>query len=124
MGSRHAAPSPTEPVGIDANKFAIREAERHPDAGAYKIMVESEGITEEVREWRADVAFEIADEVGVENCVVEAADPEVFEWYIKNFGPAVNLFVDNSQTVELECMRSGLWGKKSSWGRIASYRSE
>ncbi|WP_135825324.1 phosphosulfolactate synthase [Halorussus ruber] len=100
---------------------AIREAERHLDAGAYKIMVESEGITERVREWRTDVAFEIANEVGTENCVFEAADPQVFEWYIKNFGPEVNLFVDNSQIVELECMRSGLWGKKSSWGRVTSY---
>ncbi|WP_129112744.1 phosphosulfolactate synthase [Halegenticoccus tardaugens] len=103
---------------------AIEEAKRHLDAGAYKIMVESEGITERVREWRTDVAFEIANEVGIEHCVFEAADPEVFEWYIKNFGPKVNLFVDNSQIVELECMRSGLWGKKSSWGRITSYTSE
>ena len=103
---------------------AVAEAHRHLDAGAYKIMVESEGITERVREWRTDVAFEIADEVGVENCVFEAADPQVFEWYIKNFGPNVNLFVDNSQIVELECMRSGLWGKKSSWGRVASWTGE
>ncbi|MFC7044241.1 phosphosulfolactate synthase [Halobacteriaceae archaeon GCM10025711] len=101
---------------------AIAEARKHLDAGAYKIMVESEGITERVRDWRTDVAFEIANELGVENCVFEAADPEVFEWYIKNFGPEVNLFVDNSQVVELECMRSGLWGKKSSWGRIVSYK--
>ncbi|WP_435335945.1 phosphosulfolactate synthase [Haloarchaeobius sp. TZWWS8] len=100
---------------------AIAAAKRHLDAGAYKIMVESEGITERVRDWRTDVAFEIANEVGFENCVFEAADPQVFEWYIKQFGPNVNLFVDNSQIVECECMRSGLWGKKSSWGRIASY---
>jgi phosphosulfolactate synthase (CoM biosynthesis protein A) len=103
---------------------AIAEAERHLEAGAYKIMVESEGITERVREWRTDVAFEIANELGVEHCVFEAADPQVFEWYIKNFGPNVNLFVDNSQIVECECMRSGLWGKKSSWGRITSYSRE
>ncbi|WP_254521578.1 phosphosulfolactate synthase [Natrinema caseinilyticum] len=103
---------------------AIAEGERHLDAGAYKVMVESEGITERVREWRTDVAFEIAEGLGVENCVFEAADPEVFEWYIKQFGPRVNLFVDNSQIVELECMRSGLWGKKSTWGRIASYDGE
>jgi phosphosulfolactate synthase (CoM biosynthesis protein A) len=101
---------------------AIAEAERHLDAGAYKIMVESEGITERVREWRTDVAFDIANAVGVEHCVFEAADPQVFEWYVKNFGPNVNLFVDNSQIVECECIRSGLWGKKSSWGRVASYR--
>jgi phosphosulfolactate synthase (CoM biosynthesis protein A) len=68
------------------------------------------------------VAFDIANAVGVEHCVFEAADPQVFEWYVKNFGPNVNLFVDNSQIVECECIRSGLWGKKSSWGRVASYR--
>lgn len=103
---------------------AIAEAQRHLAAGAYKIMVESEGITERVREWRTDVAFEIANEVGIEHCVFEAADPPVFEWYIKNFGPNVNLFVDNSQIVELECIRSGLWGKKSSWGRTVTYNRE
>ncbi|WP_368409319.1 phosphosulfolactate synthase [Halomarina litorea] len=103
---------------------AIHAAKRHLEAGAYKVMVESEGITERVREWRTDVAFDIATEVGVEHCVFEAADPPVFEWYIKNFGPNVNLFVDHSQIVECECMRSGLWGKKSSWGRITSYRRE
>lgn len=101
---------------------AIEEGKKHLEAGAYKIMVESEGITEQVREWRTDVAYAIADELGTENCVFEAADPDVFEWYIKQFGPEVNVFVDNSQIVELECMRSGLWGKKSSWGRTVTYK--
>ena len=108
---------------IDPRK-AVDEANRHLDAGAYKIMVEAEGITEEVEDWRTDAVFEIADGVGMENCVFEAPGPEMFEWYVKIFGPNVNLFVDNSQIVELECMRSGLWGKTSSWGRITSYKGE
>jgi len=41
------------------------------------------------------VAFAFAEELEIEICVFEATDPEVFEWYIKNFGPAVNLFVSN-----------------------------
>jgi phosphosulfolactate synthase (CoM biosynthesis protein A) len=108
-------------ASIDPRK-AVAEANRHLDAGAYKIMVEAEGITEEVEDWRTDAVFEIADGVGMENCVFEAPGPEMFEWYVKIFGPNVNLFVDNSQIVELECMRSGLWGKTSSWGRITSYK--
>lgn len=48
----------------------------------------------------------------------EAADPAVFGWYIKNYGPEVNLFVDHSQIVQLECLRSGIWGTKSLWGRV------
>ncbi len=47
----------------------------------------------------------------------EAADPPVFEWYIRNYGNEVNLFVDHSQIVQLEALRSGIWGTKSTWGR-------
>ena len=28
-----------------------------------------------------------------------------------------NLFVDHSEIVQLECLRSGIWGTKSLWGR-------
>ena len=51
----------------------------------------------------------------------EAADPEVFRWYLKNYGPDVNLFVDHSQIVQLECLRSGIWGNKSLWGRVLTH---
>src|SRR5438552_12814272 len=36
--------------------------------------------------------------------------------YIKNYGPEVNLFVDHSQIVQLECLRPGIWGTKSLCG--------
>ena len=49
-------------------------------------------------------------------------DPEVFAWYIKNYGPSVNLFVDHSQIVQLECSRRGIWGTSELWGRIVTYR--
>ena len=38
----------------------------------------------------------------------EGADPAVFEWYIQNYGNEVNLFVDHSQIVQLEALRSGI----------------
>jgi phosphosulfolactate synthase (CoM biosynthesis protein A) len=37
----------------------------------------------------------------------------VFASYIKNYGADVNLFVDHSQIVQLECLRAGIWGTKS-----------
>ena len=39
------------------------------------IMVGSEGIAEQVREWRTDVAARFAAELGLENVMFEAADP-------------------------------------------------
>jgi phosphosulfolactate synthase (CoM biosynthesis protein A) len=103
-------------------RWAIFQARRCLDAGADRIMIESEGITENVTSWRTDVIAQIIDELGLEPVMFEAADPRVFEWYIKNYGAEVNLFVDHSQIVQLECLRSGLWGTKSSWGRITTYK--
>ncbi|MDE3228473.1 MAG: phosphosulfolactate synthase, partial [Chloroflexota bacterium] len=75
--------------------WAIRQARRFLDAGAYLIMIESEGITENVTTWRTDTAATIIDALGLEKVMFEAADPDVFAWYIKNYGPEVNLFVDH-----------------------------
>lgn len=102
---------------------AIALIRRHLDAGAHLVMIESEGITESVRAWRTDVVARIASEVGIERVMFEAADPEVFAWYIKNYGPEVNLFVDHSQIVQLEATRAGIWGTSSLWGRVLTYKS-
>ena len=53
---------------------------------------------------------------------LEAADPDVFAWYIKNYSADVNLFIDHSQIVQLECLRAGIWGTKSLWGRVMAYK--
>jgi phosphosulfolactate synthase (CoM biosynthesis protein A) len=102
--------------------WAIDQMKRLLDAGAEMIMVESEGITENVKSWRSDVAAKFVTSIGLEHLMFEAADPEVFAWYVKNYGPTVNLFVDHSQIVQLECLRSGIWGTKSTWGRILTYQ--
>jgi phosphosulfolactate synthase (CoM biosynthesis protein A) len=81
-------------------------------------MIESEGITENVRTWRTDVVARIVDTLGLDKVMFEAADPPVFEWYVKNYGNDINLFVDHSQIAQLETLRSGIWGTKSTWGRI------
>src|SRR6266576_3699724 len=98
--------------------WSIAQAKRFLEAGADIIMIESEGITENVEPWRTDVPAKFIDAIGMEQLMFEAAEPEVFAWYIKNYGPDVNLFVDHSQIVQLECLRSGIWGTKSLWGRV------
>src|SRR5437870_10311034 len=102
--------------------WAIAQAKRFLEAGAEIIMIESEGITENVDPWRTDVPARFIDEIGIEKLMFEAADPDVFAWYIKNYGADVNLFVDHSQIVQLECLRAGIWGTKSLWGRVVTYK--
>ena len=86
------------------------------------IMVESEGITENVSQMRTDIPARFIGELGLQHLMFEAADPEVFTWYVKNYGPDVNLFVDHSQIVQLECIRQGIWGPNSVWGRVQSFK--
>jgi len=102
--------------------YAIELAKRHLDAGAHMIMIESEGITEQVREWCTDAVARIVAELGLEQVMFEAAEPDVFSWYIKNYGIDVNLFVDHSQIVQLEGLRVGIWGTQDTWGRMVAYR--
>lgn len=120
-GGATAAPE-LEAEGTRDPNWAIAQAKRFLDAGAEIIMIESEGITENVDPWRTDVPAKFIDEIGMEKLMFEAADPDVFAWYIKNYGADVNLFVDHSQIVQLECLRAGIWGTKSLWGRVVTYK--
>ena len=102
--------------------WAVAQAKRFLEAGAEIIMIESEGITENVDPWRTDVPAKFIDGLGVDKLMFEAADPDVFAWYLKNYGVDVNLFVDHSQIVQLECLRAGIWGTKNLWGRVVTFK--
>lgn len=127
IGIQFGAGGATEAAALEAEgttdpQWAIDQARRFIDAGAHMIMIESEGITESVRQWRTDIPAKIVNGLGLEKIMFEAADPAVFAWYVKNYGPEINLFVDHSQIVQLECLRSGLWGNSSLWGRVITYK--
>lgn len=111
-----------EAEGTRDPEWIIEQAHRFLEAGADMIMIESEGITENVPKWRTDAAAKIIHGLGLEKVMFEAADPEVFAWYIKNYGADVNLFVDHSQIVQLEALRRGIWGNKSLWGRVVTFK--
>jgi phosphosulfolactate synthase (CoM biosynthesis protein A) len=115
----------TEELEAEGTKdpgWAIVQARRFIDAGAYLVMIESEGITENVRTWRTDVIARIVEELGLQKLMFEAADPSVFAWYVKHYGPEVNLFIDHGQIVQLEALRRGIWGTKDLWGRIVTFK--
>ncbi|KAI5918235.1 putative sulfonate biosynthesis enzyme [Camillea tinctor] len=100
----------------------INMARRFVDAGVERMMIESEGITENVQSWRTDVIQAILRELPMEKVMFEAADPEVFNWYIREFGVDVNLFVDHSQIVQLAGLRAGIWGKSDTFGKVTTFR--
>src|SRR5690606_32917933 len=75
--------SELEAEGMQDVHYAIHQAKRFLDAGAYLIMMESEGVTENANPWRVDIPAEFIHNLGLENVMFEAADPQVFKWYIK-----------------------------------------
>lgn len=95
----------------------LKETEAYLKAGAKMIMVESEGITEDLPEerWRKDIIHEMTEKFGFEKFMFEASDPPVFKWYYKTFGREVNLFIDHSQVVEFNVWRHGIWGDQKIW---------
>jgi phosphosulfolactate synthase (CoM biosynthesis protein A) len=119
-----SSPEALEAEGTRDVGLAIDLIRRQLDAGAEIIMIESEGITENVRTWRTDVVARLAAEFDIGKLMFEAADPAVFTWYVKTFGPEVNLFVDHSQIVQLECLRSGIWGTSEDWGRVLAWNPD
>jgi phosphosulfolactate synthase (CoM biosynthesis protein A) len=105
----------------------LKEARAHLKAGAHIMMLESEGITEDLppSKWRTDVIKKLVSEFGFESWMFESSEPPVFKWYLKNFGPNVNLFIDHSQIVEYTAWRTKLWGDPGIWkGKTLSYRSK
>lgn len=119
-GGGVATPEQLEAEGARDVSWAVDLAHRYLEMGIDLIMVESEGITENIRSWKTDVVAALVKQVGLRHLVFEAADPPVFSWYVKSFCPGVNLFIDHSQLVMLESLRSGTWGDSSLFGRVVA----
>jgi phosphosulfolactate synthase (CoM biosynthesis protein A) len=88
-----SSPAALQAEGTRDPEWAIAQARRFLGAGVDQVMIESEGITENVPSWRTDAVARLVDALGLAHLMFEAADPEVFAWYIKSYGPEVNLFV-------------------------------
>ncbi|KAJ1710215.1 sulfonate biosynthesis enzyme [Aspergillus flavus] len=113
-----------EAIGTSDPGKLVNLGHKFLNAGVERLMIESEGITENVESWRTDVVSKIMKELPPERVMFEAADPKVYNWYIREFGIDVNLFVDHSQIVQLSCLRHGIWGTADTWGKIVSFRPE
>lgn len=85
-----------------------REIEALRDAGAWKVLVQGEGIVEGVEERRYDLLQEIAARFPLGELVFQAKDGAAQEWFVNTFGNGVNLDVDDHQVLDLELMRRGL----------------
>jgi phosphosulfolactate synthase len=86
------------------------------DAGAWKVITEAReggtaGIFSKSGDMRTDLVGEIASGVPLEDVVFEAPTKAAQAWFIKEFGPAVNLGnIAPDEVIPLETLRRGLRG--------------
>jgi phosphosulfolactate synthase len=86
------------------------------DAGAWKVITEAReggtaGIFDSSGGMRTELIGEIASTVGIENVVFEAPSKASQVWFIKQFGPSVNLGnIPPEEVIPLETLRLGLRG--------------
>jgi phosphosulfolactate synthase (CoM biosynthesis protein A) len=114
---------PDDPVEVDERRL-VATMQRCLDAGAWKVLLESEGITESRHptEFRWDVVSTVAHSLPLDSLMFEADDPLVWNRYIYDLGPEVNLFVDHSRVLRLEASRLGGWAQPQTVvNRVATF---
>jgi phosphosulfolactate synthase len=86
------------------------------DAGAWKVITEGReggtaGIYRPSGEMRTGLVDEIAHEVDVDDLIFEAPTKAAQAWFVKQFGPGVNLGnIPPDEVIPLETLRLGLRG--------------
>jgi phosphosulfolactate synthase len=86
------------------------------DAGAWKVITEareggSAGVFDSDGGMRTELIGEIAHAVGTEHVLFEAPTKASQAWFIKEFGPSVNLGnIPPEEAIPLETLRQGLRG--------------
>ncbi|XP_008813774.1 protein HEAT-STRESS-ASSOCIATED 32 [Phoenix dactylifera] len=99
----------------------IRRAERCLEAGADMVMIDADDLCKYADAMRTDVIAKIVGRLGLEKTMFESSNSRTSEWFIKRYGPKVNLFVDHSDVMNLECLRGHSLGKDNKSVLGASY---
>jgi phosphosulfolactate synthase len=121
----HYAQAPYEPREV------IRETKKCLEAGAWKVILESD-VIEFMEPWNnagsAALMKQIIDEIGHEHLIFEISDQvRNCQWFILNYGPEVNLALNKGPVAQLpegvmtvEHIRRGLLMPDTWYGRFSS----
>ncbi|KAL5162729.1 Protein HEAT-STRESS-ASSOCIATED 32 [Glycine soja] len=96
---------------VEDVNLLIRRAERCIEAGADMIMIDADDVSKHADNMRADIIAKIIGRLGIEKTMFEASNQRISEWFIKQYGPNVNLFIDHWNVVDVECLRGRNLGK-------------
>lgn len=104
--------APNDKGKVSAEKM-VREAEAVLEAGAWKVMVEEDGIFSigndglSTDQWNRDLAYRLAGRIPVDKLYWEGSSFAILRWLLNAFGPDVNLFTGHENLGTLSAFRTG-----------------
>ena len=109
--------------GIDdwtsSQSYVFATVEAYRKAGAWKVLVQGEGVSEGVAEFKGDFVLNLVGRFGAQDFIFQAKDGTTQAWYVNTLGNQVNLDIDDHQVIDLELMRRGI-RKRGLYGLVGS----
>lgn len=111
-------------VGLSVNAaWLSHQALQLRAGGADFILLQGEGLTEDVEEIAEEAILRFVQDLGTVGVIYQAKDERTQRWYIERLGPEVSLDVDLGQVLALELSRRGL-RKRGLFGLVANPHAE
>lgn len=83
------------------------DADALVQAGAVRIVVQGEGLLEDVTEVRSDALLALAARLDIERTVLQVKEVRAQVWVLEHFGPHVSVDIDHGSAVTFELLRRG-----------------
>lgn len=109
--------------GIDdwtsSQSYVFSTVDAYKKAGAWKVLVQGEGVSEGVTEFKGDFVLNLVGRFGANEFIFQAKDGGTQFWYVNTLGNEANLDIDDHQVIDLELMRRGI-RKRGLFGLVGS----
>lgn len=91
-----------------SQSYVLAQIEAYQKAGAWKVLVQGEGISEGVEAMKETLILNLVARFDLGDFIFQAKDGATQAWYINTFGNDVNLDIDDHQVIDVELMRRGI----------------
>lgn len=102
----------------DSTALVTAEVAACLEAGAWRVLVQAEGLNEDVPEPNEKLISDLIARFGLEKLIFQAKDGHLLSWFLTRFGSGISLDVDADQVLDLELRRRGL-RKRGVFGMMA-----
>ena len=102
-----------------SQSYVFAQVDAYKKAGAWKVLVQGEGTSEGVTEFKGDFILNLVARYDAQDFIFQAKDGTTQAWYLNALGNQANLDIDDHQVIDVELMRRGI-RKRSLFGLIGS----